>query len=131
MALDFGPTVTGFYLDKIKNEKALISDKPTLKYFDSNMYPVLIGWLPLKYVYTRNIAIYDYVPENENSVREVSITEVKSDEFKTKTGMRAVMLVTIVDKQSNYIFYFDKQDRILWKQEINVGGRKMLMLREE
>lgn len=131
MIINFGPTVTGIYKDKIKNEELTIYDKPTRYYFDSNIYPVLIGWLPLKDGYTRNIAIYDYVPGNEKSIREASITEVESQKFKTKAGLRAVWVVTIVDKQSKYIFYFDKHDRTLWKQEINAGGRKMLMLREE
>jgi hypothetical protein len=131
MVINFGPTVTGTYQDKIKNEKSLIYDKPISEYFDSNIYPVLIGWLPLKDGYTRNIAVYDYVPGNEKSVREVSVTEVKSDKLKTKAGLRDVWRVTIVDMQSNYIFYFDKKDRTLWRQEINAGGRKMLLLREE
>jgi hypothetical protein len=47
-----------------------------------------------------------------------------------------VWVVTIVDEigsnENDFMtYYIDKKDRAVWKQEINAGGRKMLMQREE
>ena len=59
MVLNFGKIVTGFYNDKIKKQNTFISDTTKTDYFDSNLYSVLLGWLPLKEGYKNDIAIYD------------------------------------------------------------------------
>jgi hypothetical protein len=77
MLLNFGNPVTGFYHDKMKNKRIVISDTVKGDYFDSNLYPTLIRWLPFKEGYTKDIAVYDYNPAGKNGILKASITYVK------------------------------------------------------
>jgi len=133
MVLNFGKIVTGSYNDKMKKNKSLISDTTKIDYFDSNLYPVLIGWLPLDNNYKQDISIYDYNPSAKIGVIKASVKNVTSNTYQTdKNGMRNVWVVTVSDEIGNgengvSTYYFDKEDRKLWKQEIDANGRKMMM----
>ncbi|MFN8292076.1 MAG: hypothetical protein U0U70_17615 [Chitinophagaceae bacterium] len=130
MVLEFGKIITGYYDDKVKNKRTLISDTAMGGYFDSNLYPALIGWLPLGENYKQDISIYDYNPYGKTGVIKASVTGVASGTFQSeKKGTRNVWVVAVSDEIGNgtNTYYFDKEDRTLWKQEINVNGRKMLM----
>lgn len=137
MVLNFGKTVTGFYYDKQKQQNYLINDTTSKKYFDSNIYPVLITWLPLKEGYTEDISIYDYNPSGKTGVIKAFIINVSSGTYESaKSGTKDVWAVTVADEIGNgkndfMIYYIDKTDRKLWKQELNVAGRKMLLQRKE
>lgn len=137
MVLNFGKVVTGFYNDKLKPKYITVSDTTTQDYFDSNLYPVLITWLPLKEGYKKDISIYDYNPSAKNGVMKAFVKGVTSGKLKTvKSGIREVWVITVTDELGDgqngpFIYYIDKADRKLWKQEINAGGQKMLMLRKE
>ncbi len=78
MVLKFEKVVTGFYNVKMKQKNTIIKDRTLMEYFDSNLYPFLIGWLPLKEGYTQNISIYDYNPTAKIGVLKARVTEVKS-----------------------------------------------------
>jgi hypothetical protein len=133
MVLYFDRIVTGFYNDKMKKTNLLVSDTTKGAYFDSNLYPVLLGWLPLMNGYTQDISIYDYNPSAKIGVLKASIKEVRSNTYQSdKNGIRNVWVVTASDEIGNgengvSTYYFDKTDRRLWKQEINANGRKMMM----
>jgi hypothetical protein len=133
MVLNFGKVVTGFYNDKMKIKTSMISDTTKNDYFDSNLYPVLIGWLPLKNDYNQDISIYDYNPSAKIGVIKASIRNVTSQTYLTdKNGIRNVWVVTVSDEIGNgengvSTYYFDKVDRKLWKQEINASGNKMML----
>lgn len=130
MVLNFGKVVTGFYDDKIKKNKTIINDATETDYFDSNLYPFLIGWLPLENNYKKSISIYDYNPSAKIGVIKASVKNVSSGIYQTdKNGIRNVWVVTVFDEigNSENNYYFDKVDRKLWKQEINANGRKMMM----
>ncbi len=137
MVLNFGKIVTGFYHDKTKKVNTSISDTTQTKYFDSNLYPILIGWLPLSTTYRKDISIYDYNPSAKIGVIKASVKQVTSGEYKSlKNGLRSVWIVTVTDEISDdpnsvNTYYFDKEDRRLWKQDIESKGRKMMMLLEE
>lgn len=137
MVLNFGKIVTGFYNDKLKQQNTIICDTTGTAYFDSNLYPVLITWLSLKEGYKQNISIYDYNPSGKMGVIKASIKQVTSGTYESiKSGSMDVWVVTVVDEIGNnendfMTYYIDKKDRRLWKQEINAGGRKMLMQRKE
>ena len=99
MVLNFGNIVTGFYLDKIKKTNTGISDTTKIDYFDSNLYPSLIGWLPLKDGYTQDISIYDYNPAAKIGVIKAAVKEVKSGTYTSaKSGVRDVWMVTVTDE---------------------------------
>jgi hypothetical protein len=128
MALNFGKVVTGFYLDKAKQQFSLISDSSSETYFDSNIYPLLISWLPLKDGFTKTISIYDYNPAGKRGVIRANITGVKSGLLENRET--PVWIVTVTDEINNMpgssmIYYIGKSDRKLWRQEINAGGRKL------
>ncbi|HET9056615.1 MAG TPA: hypothetical protein VFN30_07200 [Chitinophagaceae bacterium] len=133
MVLNFGNVVTGFYNDKIKKTYEIINDTTTVEYFDSNLYPVLIGWLPFRDGYSQDISIYDYNPSGKIGTLKASIKNVSSGTCQTdKNGIRKVWIVTVTDeigsdKNNVNTYYFDKTDRKLWKQELDANGRKMMM----
>lgn len=133
MVLYFGKVVTGYYNDKMKKNIIVVSDTVNADYFDSNLYPLLIGWLPLQNDYKQDIAIYDFNPSARSGILQASIKDVKSGTYESdKNGIRSVWIVTVTDEigkggNSKSIYYFDKEDRRLWKQEIDANGRKMLM----
>jgi len=133
MVLNFGKIVTGFYNDKMKKNIIVVSDTTNCDYFDSNLYPVLIGWLPLDNNYKQDISIYDYNPTAKIGVIRASVKNVSSSTYQTeKNGIRDVWVVTVSDEIGNgengvSTYYFDKLDRKLWKQEIVANGSKMMM----
>ncbi len=133
MVLHFGKVVTGYYRDLMNKTNVIIRDTTHSDYFDSNLYPVLIGWLPLQEGYTQDLRIYDYNPAAKMGVISASIKKVSSGSYQSeKNGLRKVWVVTVTDEigsgaNGESTYYFDKTDRRLWKQEINVNGRKMTM----
>lgn len=133
LVLNFGKIVTGFYNDKIKKNIILVNDTTESDFFDSNLYPILIGWLPLKNNYKQDILIYDYNPSAKTGAIKASIKNVGSGLYQTdKSGIRKVWIVSVSDEIGNSengvsTYYFDKVNRKLWKQEIDVKGRKMMM----
>lgn len=137
MVLNFGKVVTGYYYDKMQKSKTIINDTTNAGYFDSNLYPALIGWLPLENGYKQDISIYDYNPSSKIGVLKASVKNVESGTYQSeKSGTRDVWIVTVTDEISNTgndmsVYYFDKIDRKLWKQEIEANGRKMIMKLEE
>lgn len=137
MVLNFNKIVTGNYLDKMKKVNHVISDTTDMPYFDSNLYPTLITWLPLTDGYAKDLSIYDYNPMGKKGVVKAHIKNVQSGSYQSsKSGERKVWIVTVNDdlgsNDKDFITYhIDKQTRQLWKQEINAQGRKMVMVRKE
>lgn len=133
MVLNFGGVVSGFYNDKIKNTYTVISDTTLAGYFDSNLYPVLIGWLPLREGYSREISIYNYNPGSKTGIIKATVNEVKSGIYESlRSGSRNVWVIKVTDEIGNSAntistYYFDRKDRKLWKQEISIGDRKMIL----
>jgi hypothetical protein len=134
MVLNFGKVVTGKYNNKMKKKQTEIKDTTNEAYFDSNLYPTLISWLPLKEGYKQDIAIYDYNPDGKIGVIKAFVKEVKKGIYENKkSGTRNVWVVTVADELGNgengiSTYYIDILDRKVWKQEINAGGRKMEMV---
>jgi len=136
MTLEFGNMVTGMYKDKIKGIQTQISDNPKGTYFDSNLYPMLICWLPLKEKLQQEISIYDYNPTGKMGIIKAWVKNVTSGTFATaKSGTIKVWIVSVIDEissgQTLMNYYIAQSDRKLWKQEINTGDRKMIMERIE
>jgi hypothetical protein len=131
MVLQFGKIVKGFYNDKIKHSNTIINDTTKQDYFDSNLYPVLITWLPLQEGYTKDISIYDYKPGGKTGVIKATVHNVTKGTFATqKSGIRDVWIVKVSDEiggEGYSTYYIDAADRRLWKQQIEAGGRNMQM----
>ena len=131
MALHFGKIVTGFYTDKMKHVNTIITDTTSQDYFDSNLYPVLITWLPLQEGYNKDISIYDHKPGGKTGVIKATVHNVNKGTFTTKkSGLRSVWIVKVSDEiggDGYSTYYIDATDRRLWKQQIEAGGRTMQM----
>lgn len=133
MVLIFGRIVTGYYKDKTKNSFTLIRDTATIDYFDSNLYPTLIRWLPFRDGYKQDISIYDYNPAGRIGVLKAFVKDVKSGTYETKrSGKRNVWIVTVSDEMgggqgSTSTYFIDKADRKLWKQQMDAGSGKIAL----
>ena len=128
MALTFDKNkVTGYYLDKKTQKKDLINEATTSAYFDSNSYPALIRFLPLKENYTSEISIFDYNPTAKKGVIKAYIEKVEKSEYNGKSVWIVKTTDDIQDRKTESTYYIDQVTRKVLKQEINAGGRKMTM----
>lgn len=128
------------YEDSIRCKYIATTDKKTQKhveindnktnYLDSSTYQNIIRWLPLSEGYQVEFIVYNYDPNNTTGFIKVQILPVVIEDYKTKKeGVRKVFKVIETFGKLKTIHFIDKEDRRLWKQEINDG--KILNIREE
>lgn len=131
MVLKFGENITGYYLDKQTGTKTEILEKVDRPFFDSNFYPQLIRFLPLKNGYSNTISIFDYNPTAKIGVITATIKKTGETTIDFNGKEKQVWKVETTDDISNNTvistYYIDKSSRKILKQEIDFGGRKMLM----
>ncbi|WP_117884139.1 DUF3108 domain-containing protein [Aureibaculum luteum] len=131
MVLEFGEKITGYYLDKKTETKTEISEEVETSFFDSNFYPQLIRFLPLMNGYSKTISIFDYNPTAEIGVITATIKNAEEITINFNGKERSVWKVETTDDISNNTavstYYIDTSTRKILKQEIDFGGRKMLM----
>lgn len=135
LSLKYDREITGYYFDKQTKKKNQVREPVNHAFFDSYIYPYLLGSLPLTAGYRANLTVYDYKPENTNNIKATRIEEVKSNMFKSEiTGEHKVWQVTVFEEASNekYEYYIDKDTRKLWKIEIlAANGQRFLLLNKE
>lgn len=131
MVLKFGKKITGYYLDKQTKNKTLISEEVHKSFFDSNFYPQLIRLLPLEDNYSTTISIFDYNPTAKIGVITATIRNTKEVTIDFNGQKKSVWKVETTDDISNNstlnTYYIEVSTRKVLKQEIDFGGRKMLM----
>jgi len=131
MVLNFGEKITGYYLNKQLGTKTEISEEADKPFFDSNFYPQLIRLLPLKDNYANTISIFDYNPTSKTGVITATIKDTKQATIDFNGKKKQVWKVEVSDDISNNTaistYYIEKSTRKILKQEIDFGGRKMLM----
>lgn len=131
MVLNFGKKITGYYFDKNTQTKTPISETTNVSFFDSNFYPQLIRCLPLKEGYSNTISIFDYNPTAKIGVITATIknTEEATINFngKKRTVWKIVTTDDISDNTTINTYYIDTTTREILKQEIDFGGRKMII----
>ncbi|MCX2679011.1 hypothetical protein OOZ15_03575 [Galbibacter sp. EGI 63066] len=131
MVLNFGNEVTGYYLDKKTGAKTIISEKTEKSYFDSNFYPQLIRWLPLKDGYSTVISIFDYNPKAKTGVITATVKSVQKTSINWNGQEHSVWQVQTTDDISDNAaistYYIDDKTRKVLKQDIDFNGRKMSM----
>ncbi len=136
MTIRFGKVVQGWHYDKMKKKTTERLDTLERNYFDSNLYPQLIGWLPLNEGYTATLNIYDFNPDARSGVLKAFVKGVKSTTLESANhGNTEVWAVTVSDEIGNgengeSTYYFTKKSRELLKQEIRAGNRVMVMERD-
>ncbi|PZU80112.1 MAG: hypothetical protein DI529_16875 [Chryseobacterium sp.] len=119
--------VTGYYLDNKTRKKDMIDELTTSPYFDSNSYPALIRFLPLSENYSNEIAIFDYNPTAKKGIIKAYIEKVEKSEYNGKKVWVVKSTDDIQDRKAESTYYIDIDSRKILKQEINAGGRKMIM----
>ena len=126
MSLKFDKSrVIGYYFDKKTQKKDLIDEITTSAYFDSNSYPALIRFLPLKENYTSEISIFDYNPAAKKGVIKAYIEKVEKGEYNGKKIWIVTTTDDVQDRKTESTYYIDVVTRKVLKQDINAGGRKM------
>jgi hypothetical protein len=108
--------------------KRQINETTTESYFDSNIYPQLIRWLPLNNGYQKTISIFDYNPNAKTGVIKAFVKNVEKSKI---LGNRDVWVVIVTDDISDNkaisTYYIDIKTRQLIRQEIDIQGRKMVI----
>lgn len=131
MVLNFGEKVTGYYLDKKTETNTEISEETESSFFDSNFYPQLIKLLPLKDGYSGTISIFDYNPTSLTGVITATVKNTEETTISFNGKKKQVWRVETTDDISNNsaitTYYIAKSTRRILKQEIDFGGRKMLL----
>ncbi len=130
MTLYFNDMVRGSYADKRLGKDLLINDTVVSPCFDSNLYPTLIRWLPLKTGFMKDLAIYDFNPRGRKGVMKASIIAVRQCDYEPEPDvLKKVWMVVVRDDLSagTTTYFIDVESRKLWKMIIAVGERKMLM----
>lgn len=127
----YGNTIEGYYYDKHSNKGSQVKDNKDGGFFDSFIYPYLLGALPLTSGYKAILPVYEYKPGTINNISNTRITEVKSSMHKsTITGEHAVWQVSVFEEGTNvkYEYYIDKESRKLWKVDIVASNGKQYLL---
>ena len=119
------------FLDKTTSTKTIISERSNASFFDSNFYPQLIRFLPLKNGYEAEISIFDYNPKAKIGLLKATIKGVEEVEIDFDGQLRKVWKVVTTDDISNNMatitYYIDKFSRKFLKQDLQIGERKMVM----
>ncbi|WP_430409379.1 hypothetical protein [Kordia sp.] len=130
MVLNFDEKVTGYYFDKKTNIKSEISETTSGSYFDSNIYPQLIRWLPLKKGYQKTISIFDYNPSAKTGKLKAFIKNVEKGKMPENRN-KTVWIVNVTDDISGNkamsTYYIDANTRQVIRHEVDMQGRKMIM----
>jgi hypothetical protein len=135
MSIRYDREIAGFYFDKQTKKKNQVREPMKELFFDSYIYPYLLGSLPLASGYKATMPVYEYKPENTNNFKATRIEEVKSNMYKSEmTGEHKVWQVSVFEEATNekYEYYIDKDSRRLWKIEIlSANGQRFVLLNKE
>ncbi|MBT9190450.1 DUF3108 domain-containing protein [Zobellia russellii] len=131
MVLRFGEKITGFFLDKDTRAKTQLEEEVSMSFFDSNFYPQLIRLLPFDENFSKTISIFDYNPKSKTGVITATIRKVEEVNFEHEGKSVAVWKVEVTDDISNNlttsVYYLNKYNRKILRQEIHLGGKTMVM----
>lgn len=118
---------TGYYFDKKSQKKDIIDEKISTEYFDSNAYPAIIRFMPLKENLSVEIPIFDYNPAAKKGVIKAYVENVTKGDLNGKKVWIVKTTDDILDRKSVVTYYIDTSTRKALKQEIDSDGRKMVM----
>ncbi|OJJ19116.1 hypothetical protein BKI52_20075 [marine bacterium AO1-C] len=116
--------IMGSYTPKKQAKPQAIDQKVLTPYFDSNVYEMMLRFLPLKPSLKAKFPAYAYESEEKNGVRWYQIQEVTLQKFNDQP----CFVVKVKNKQGQVIHYWiNQQNRTLHKYEIQLpNGRKVL-----
>lgn len=135
LSLRYSNEVTGYYIDKKTNQKNQVREPVKEFFFDSYIYPYLLGSLPLTSGHRAHLPVFDYKPGNENNVKATRIEEVKSNLYKSQySGSHPVWQISVFEEATNekYEYYIDKETRRMWKIETTgADNQKFVLVNKE
>ncbi len=129
--IKYDNAIEGYYFDKKLNKGSQVKDDNKGGFFDSFIYPYLLGALPLTSGYKAILPVYEYKPAAKSMVSNTRITEVKSSMYRSDiTGEHEVWQVSVFEEGTNvkYEYYIDKKSRKLWKVGIVAPSGKQYLL---
>lgn len=133
--IKYGNAIEGYYYNKRSNKGNQVKDNENGAFFDSFIYPYLLGAFPLTSGYKAILPVYEYKPGAKSNVSNTRITEVKSSMHRSNiTGEHAVWQVSVFEEGTNVKceYYIDKESRKLWKVDILASnGKKYLLVDKE
>ena len=102
----------------------IIQQQVPAPYFDSNVYEMMLRFLPLKTGLKAKFPAYAYESAQRNGVRWYEIQEVALQKF----NQQACFVVKVKNEQGQVVYYWiNQQNRTLYKYEIHLpNGRKVL-----
>jgi hypothetical protein len=135
LSIKYDREITGYYFDKQTKKKNQVREPAKDAFFDSYIYPYLLGALPLTSGYKATMPVYDYKPGNAGNFKTTRIEEVKNNMYKSElTGEHKVWQVSVFEEATSekYEYYIDKDSRRLWKIDIlAANGQRFVLLNKE
>lgn len=135
LVLRFGKEVTGYNYDKVNRKRTDIREPVKDVYIDNYAYPYLLSALPLTSGFKKQLAVYEYKPDNKSNLKKVLIEETQNNAHTSQhSGQRKVWAVKVFEEATGdrYVYHVDQESRRLWKVEITDSkGNKMLMVDKE
>jgi hypothetical protein len=134
LVLHYGKEVTGYYYDKQTQKRNTVKEPVNEAFFDSYLYPYVLGLLPLTSGYHASLLVYDYKPEHKGNIKKAIIEEVKNSIYVSSlTGTHKTWLVSVLEQATNdkYEYYIDQETRRIWKIDIVTKGQRLQMLDKE
>lgn len=133
--IKYGTAIEGYYYDKRSGKGSQVKENYNSDFFDSFIYPYLLGALPLSSGYKAVLPVFEYKLEAKSMISNTDITEVKSSLYSSDvTGEHDVWQVSVLEEGTNvkYEYYIDKESRKLWKAEIlATNGKQYLLVNKE
>lgn len=124
------PYITGHYFDKVKNNEFSIHDTCGGQFYDSNIVPFLLCWLPLKEGYKTKILAYNFGGPSIHGLKQISVTNTKEAVYQLPGRKKeAVFIVDVFDEENftTTTYYFGKFNRAIYEIEIITDNGLMKM----
>lgn len=129
MVIHFGSNISGYYIDKLTKEKTTLGGGHYPACFDSNFYPQVIRWLPLKDGYTATLRIFDFNPKANTGIMNAYVESVVSTVFKKVKVWDVTVSDDIGGKDAKVHYFIDKKNRDLLGMRIDMDKAVMVMER--
>lgn len=132
--LKYNKEVIGYHYNKQTKQRTTIQEPATDVFFDNYAYPYFLGLLPLTTGYKKDLAVFDYKPENKSNISKTRIEEVKNNIYVSNlSGEHKVWQVSVFEEASNdkYVYNVDKETNRIWKIEILAKGQNFILIDKE
>lgn len=134
LVLKYGTDIIGRYRDKKTNNRQVISEKTATPFFDSYLYPYILGSLPLTQGYKAKIPVYDFKTGSNSNFKNVLINDVRGGIYTSEmTGDHKIWQVSVFEEATGekYEYFIDKETRRTWRIDILSNGQLYMLFNKE